>query len=151
VEQDAAHRGGGEAVAEAEEFPSNALLAPARILTGQTQDSLAKAHRDRRSAGRAVRISPAPGDQISVPAQQRRRSHDEHAPRRAAQQPRQRGEKDSIGPVKIRSVSVAAEHGDLVAQDEDFDLLGSVTAQYQNQELEDASQRGVGKRPEHVR
>jgi hypothetical protein len=72
-------------------------------------------------------------------------------PRSSPQQPRQRGEKDSIGTVKIRSVNVAAEYGDLVAQDEDFDLLGSVTAQHQNQELEDASQRGVGKRPEHVR
>ncbi len=50
---------------------------------------------------------------------------------------------------KIWSVDLAAEHRDLVAQHEDFDLCGALAAQHQNQELEEASQRAVGKRPEH--
>jgi hypothetical protein len=51
--------------------------------------------------------------------------------------------------LEIRSVDLAAEHRDLVAQHEGLDLCGAVTTQHQNQELEDASQRAVGKRPEH--
>ena len=67
------------------------------------------------------------------------------------QHPRQRDEKDSIGTVKIRSVNLAAQHRDLVTQHQDLDLRGSVTAQHQNQQLQDAPQRAVNKRPEHVR
>ena len=136
---------------EAWEFSRNALIAPVRVLAGQPQDSLAKARRDSRSPGAAMRVSPASGDQISVPAQQRRRSHEERVPRAAAQHPRQRGEKDSIGTVKIWSVNLTAQHRDLVTQHQDLDLRGSVTAQRQNQKLQDAPQRAVGKRPEHVR
>jgi len=52
---------------------------------------------------------------------------------------------DAIGVVEIGSVDLAAEHRDLVAQHEDFDLCGAFTAQHQNQEPEEASQHAVGK------
>jgi hypothetical protein len=58
-----------------------------------------------------------------VPPQQRRWSYEERAPRGAAQQPGQGGEQHSVGRLKIRSVNLAAEHRDLVAQHEDLDLL----------------------------
>jgi hypothetical protein len=50
--------------------------------------------------------------------------------------------------VEIRSVDLAAEHRDLVAQHEDFNLCSAVTTQHQNQEPEEAPQHAVGKRPE---
>jgi hypothetical protein len=43
------------------------------------------------------------------------------------------------------------EDSDLVAQHKDLDLLGSLSAQHQYQQLEDAPQRQAGKRPEHDR
>jgi hypothetical protein len=69
----------------------------------------------------------------------------------AAQQPGQGGEQHSVGRLEIRSVNLTAEHRDLVAQHEDLDLLRSVTAQHQNQELQDAAQRVVRQRPKHGR
>jgi hypothetical protein len=46
---------------------------------------------------------------------------------------------------------LAAKDSDLVAEYEDLDLFGSVSAQRQHQQLEDAPQRQVGKRPERDR
>jgi hypothetical protein len=48
-------------------------------------------------------------------------------------------------------VDVTAQHRDLVAQHEDLDLGGAVTAQHQKWQLEDAPQRAVDQRPEHGR
>ena len=44
---------------------------------------------------------------------------------------------------------LATQHADLVAQYEDLDLFGSVSAQRQHQQLKEALQRQVSKRPEH--
>jgi hypothetical protein len=38
-----------------------------------------------------------------------------------------------------------------VAEHQDLDLLGAVSARQQHKQLEDATQRQVGKRPEHDR
>ena len=138
-------------MAKSEQLPSDALIAPAGILAGQPQHGLSKIRRDGWAAARAVRVAPASRDQIAVPAQQRRRSDQERAPRGAAQHPGQGSQEDSIGVLEIRSVDLTAEHRDLVAQHKDLDLCGAVTTQHQNQEPEDASQRAVGKRPEHGR
>jgi hypothetical protein len=48
-------------------------------------------------------------------------------------------------------VHLAAQHCDLMAQHEDLDLLGPFMAQRQHNQLEDAPQRKVDKRPEHDR
>jgi hypothetical protein len=98
-----------------------------------------------------VRVGPASGNQFSVPAQQRRRSHEERVPQGTTQHPGQRGEQDSIGRLKIRSVDLTAQYRDLVAQHQDLDLLGAVTPQHQDDKLEGASQREIGKGPEHGR
>jgi hypothetical protein len=46
---------------------------------------------------------------------------------------------------------LAAEDSDLVAKYQDLDLFGSISAQHQHQQLEDAPQCQVGKRSEHDR
>ena len=44
---------------------------------------------------------------------------------------------------------LATQDRDLVAQHEDLDLLGPVSAREQHKQLEDAPQHQVGKGPEH--
>jgi hypothetical protein len=48
-------------------------------------------------------------------------------------------------------MDLSLEHRDLVAQHQDLDLLGSITAQHQEQQLDGAPQHGASKRPEHGR
>jgi hypothetical protein len=50
---------------------------------------------------------------------------------------------------EVRPVYLATQDRDLVAQHEDLDLLGSVSARQQQKQLEGAPQHQVGKGPEH--
>jgi hypothetical protein len=94
-------------------------------------------------------MSPFAGDQTAVPAQQRRRRHEEAAPRRARQKPRQRGQHDPIRIVEIGPVHLTTQHGDLVPKHDDLEVLGTVTTPEQHQELEDPTQDEVERGPEH--
>ena len=55
----------------------------------------------------------------------------------------------SVPPVEVWPVHLTAQHGDLVAQREDLDLLGAVTAPEHDEELEDAAEDEVQQGPDH--
>jgi hypothetical protein len=77
-----------------------------------------------------------PGDQLAVPAQQCRRRDEENRPARAGQQPRQGGQHDPVGGLDLGASDLPAEHRDLVAQDQEFDVLGAVVAGELGQHLQ---------------
>jgi hypothetical protein len=54
-----------------------------------------------------------------------------------------------IGGLQPGSWSLAAEHGELVAQEQDLEVLGGVTAGELGEELDGAAQRQVGKSWQH--
>jgi hypothetical protein len=64
----------------------------------------------------------------STPAQQGARGDDQAqlAEVAAWHQPGQRGQDRLIGPGQLRRPGLALEHGDLVAQDEDLGVLGTI-------------------------
>ena len=86
-----------------------------------------------------------------VPAQQRGRSREEDRPTGAGEQPGQRREHDPVGGLQLRPVYLAAEHRDLVAQDEEFDVLGAVVAGELGQHLQHLAQEQVHQRHAHGR
>jgi hypothetical protein len=55
------------------QFADDAPVSPVRILAGEPQDQRAQRWRERRPARRPVRIGPAAGDQLPMPAKQRLR------------------------------------------------------------------------------
>jgi hypothetical protein len=55
----------------------------------------------------------------------------------------------SVPVAQIGPVHPAAQHGDLMPEREDLDLLGPVTAPEQDQELKDTAEDQVQDRPEH--
>jgi len=63
-----------------------------------------------------------------VPAQQGPRGNDQGQPTQiaAGQQPGQRSPDRAVGPGQPRCLDLALEDGDLVAQDEDLGVLGTV-------------------------
>jgi hypothetical protein len=65
--------GGADLVAEAGELAVDAAVAPGRVLGGQTEDQGTQAGGDGGSTGLGGLGGPAAGDQLSVPAQDRRR------------------------------------------------------------------------------
>jgi hypothetical protein len=147
--EDVAHRAGRHPHADLGEFTTDPLITPAPVLTRHPQHHLADVFPGGRAAWSCTRVDPLAGDQTTVPAQQRRRSHEEAAPRRSRQHPRQRGQQDPISIAQVRSGHLTTQHRHLVAQRDDLDLLGTVTAHEQDQQLEETAENEVEHRPEH--
>jgi len=83
----------------------------------------------------AVGIGPFLGDQTTMPAQHRAGSDQAMPPQHPRQPPDQRGEHRSIRPVQARPRVGSAQHGDFVAQHQEFDVLGCRRAAEQQQQV----------------
>ena len=109
-------------MAELEQFALDALVAPGLVLAGQPFDQ-----RDDRWvegwATAAVRVGPFLGHQAAVPAQDRGRGDQAVPAQRRGQALDECGEQGAVGPVQARLGVGSAEYGDLVAQDEELDVL----------------------------
>ncbi len=90
-----------------------------------------------------MRIRPAARHQLPMPAQKRRRRHQERRPHPSRQRPTKRGEQRPIVWAKLRTSDLALEHVQLVAQNEDLDLLLPVRAHPQHKQLQQPPQHPV--------
>jgi hypothetical protein len=90
-----------------------------------------------------------PGDQLSMPAEQGCGRDEERRPARAGQQPRQGGQHHPVGRFEIGAVYLAAQHRHLVAEDQEFDVLGSAVAGELGQHLQHLAQQQVNQRSAH--
>ena len=81
-----------------------------------------------------------------MPAQQGPRGDDQAqlAELAARQQPGQRGQHRPVGPRQPRGLDLALEDGNLVPQDQDLRVLGTVRAGEQGKPAEHAQHRQVG-------
>ena len=87
----------------------------------------------------SVRIGPAAGDQPALPAEQRLWLHQEGAPRAARQHPAESRKQYSIVRLEPRPVDLAAEDRPLVAEHKNLQLLRSVAAPDENDQLQHAA------------
>ena len=124
--QDLPDGGGADLVAEADEFAVDASVAPSGVLGGQADDQSAHAggHGGSTRSGRLGR--PAAGEELSVPAQDRARCDEQPEPAADGEQSAEGGDHGSVGPAHPRPRRPPSQHGELVAQDEDLDLLAGV-------------------------
>ena len=67
-----------------------------------------------------------------MPAQQRRRLHEQAPPRRTGRQPRQPGQHRPVGSVSSWPGDLASQHRDLVAQHQQLGVLGGRTSRQQH-------------------
>jgi hypothetical protein len=118
------------------QFALDALVAPARVLPGQAEDQLLGLLVQRWPARPAVRGGPGASDQPPVPAQQRRWRDEEAGPAGWGQDAADRGEQGPVGGLQPGSWDLAAQDGELVAQDKDLKVLGGVAAGHQPEQLD---------------
>jgi hypothetical protein len=118
-----ADRGRADPEAELEQLALDPLVAPAVILAGEPPDQHGDLGADRRPS-RPVRIGPLAGDEAAVPAKHGTRGDQPVYPQTPGQEADQRGEDRAIGPVQVRPGMGAAQHGNLVPQHEQLDVLG---------------------------
>ena len=112
--------------AELQQLTGDPWIAPARVLLRQAQNKFANATLDRRPAGGPLRLSPSPPYELSVPTQQRLRSHDQPVPTPRWGHPAERGEECAIGTPERRPRLLPMNHQQLMAQNQQFDILGEL-------------------------
>jgi len=134
---------------KAQEFSLDALVAPARVLPGQADDQLLQVLVQWRSPGSAVRVGPGAGDQPPMPAQQRVGLDEEARPADSGEDAADRGEQGAVSRLQPRAWNLAAQHAELVAQDEDLQVFAGVAAAEQGEQLDGAAQRQVGEFRQH--
>mgnify|MGYP000993723073 CR=1 FL=1 len=87
VAEDLPHARGGDLVAQAGQFAVDAPVAPRRVLAGHGDGESADLRMHRRPPpSRGVGLGPAAGDEAAVPADHRRRLHDEEPSAKLCQQ-----------------------------------------------------------------
>jgi len=144
-----ADRAGRDADAKPQQLAVDALIAPAGILPGQPEDQLLNLLAYRRSSWSTTRVGPRAGHEVPVPAQQRLRPDEETGPAGSWQDAADGSEQGPVGGFELDSWSVAAEDRELVAQDQDLEILGSVATGELGEELDGAAQRQVGESWQH--
>ena len=95
-----------------------------------------------------MRVSPAPGDQPAMPGQQGGGCHAEGCPGRARKESTEGGQQCAIGGLVGGTCHLAPEYLHLVAQSEELDLLGVLTAKEQEDQLEQLTEAEVDEGPQ---
>jgi hypothetical protein len=121
--QDPADGACAEAVPETEQFALDATVAPGGILLRQAQHELTDLAADGWATG-LVWVGPLPSNQATVPGQQRGLGNNPMQTPPMGEQAGQGGEDRTIRPGGTSSGDLTAQHRDLVAHDEDLDVLG---------------------------
>ena len=119
---------------ECSEAPHGAL-APTRVLPRQLLHQCAHLIRDRRPS-RPARAGPSLPEQAPMPGQQGARGHDPLQPKAPGQHPRQGGEHGTVSPVEPRARYLTPQYRDLMPENQDLCLFGSVTTGQQRQPVE---------------
>ena len=109
----------------------------------EAADEVAQVSRDRWPSCLAVWPRPLSGNEIAVPSQQRVGRDDEAAPPVSAQHAAGSGEEYTIGRPVRRPRRLASKNRELLAEDEDLDVLGVITAPREERELEQSEQAHV--------
>jgi len=144
-----ADRGGRDLYAEVEQLTLDPLVAPAGVLGGQTDDQLLDLRVERGTPASTMRVGPGAGDQPAAPAQQCLGLDQEARPAGPGQQAADRGEQGAVGGFELGAWDLAAQHGELVAQDQELQVFGGAAADQQGEQLDGAAQHEVGELGEH--
>ena len=149
--QDSPDGGGADLVAEAGEFAVDASVSPGRVLGGQAHDQGAQAGGDGGSTGPDGLGGPAAGDELAVPAQDGGRGDEQPEASAVGEQSGEGGDQGAVGPAHPRARCASLEHGELVAQDQDLDVLGGVGSGAQHDPAEELGEHLVDQSQRHQR
>jgi hypothetical protein len=98
-----------------------------------------------------MRIRPATGDKLAVPAQQRRRRNERRfQPGLPRQHPGKRRQQHPIRLCQLRTSDLTLEHPQLVAEQQYLDLLLPLRTTPQHDQLKQPPQRPVEKADDHA-
>src|SRR6266545_3685083 len=150
LEQHLAHGGRRNRYPETLELADDPFVSPVRVLPGETKDQPAERGLERRSPGPPVRVSPPAGDQLAVPAKQRIWLEREGRPTPSGERAAQRRQQRAIRSRRHRSRRLSAEDRQLMAEDEDLQLLRATGPPQQPHQSEQVPDNEIHERPEQA-
>ena len=131
---------------ETDQLALNSPVSPARVLPREPHHEVPNLGSSRGPAGTAVRIRPEARDQVAMPTKQRRRRHKRRPPPRPPRQhSTEGGQQRAVSRRQHRPADLPLEHSQLVAQEQDLDLLLALRAEPKHDKLEQPPQRSVKK------
>ena len=131
----------------------DATVAPAGVLSRQAQDKRTDGTAGRRPAGsfsaRAGGVTAA--DEVAVPAQNGVRGDDQLQPSQswAGESVQECGEQGAVCPSQTRFAGLPLQDGELMAQDEDLDVLVGVAHRQQSDDGEHVCERQIRQSQQH--
>ncbi len=134
-------RGRRDRDAQTLEFSDDTSVAPVRVLVAEPQDQRAQRRLERRPSRSPVRIRPAAGEELTVPAHQRLGLDREARPGDPRQRAAQRRQQRPISPRQLRLSSLPTEHRKFMAQHQDLELLRATRPRQQPDEREQVPHR----------
>jgi hypothetical protein len=126
-------------------------VAPGRVLLGQAEDQLSNPAVQRRTTRTPASIGPPSCDGVPVPSTHRLRAHEQGRPSFLGQEPIQRRQQSPIRRPVSRPGDVAVEHGELVSQDQQLDLVRAGATAPRYDQFEEATQRPIEEGHHHAR
>jgi hypothetical protein len=84
-----------------------------------------------------------------MPAQQRRRRHDETVSAPGWKEPSERRDEGTIGGAKLRARLLARQHRQLVAEQHEFDVFGELGPSTPNEQPQNSGEAKVGEGEQH--
>ena len=144
-----ADAGGGNLMAELEQFAADTHVAPARVLPGQPQHQLPALSRQWRPPGTAAAAEGgrAAVDQGAVPAQDGGWLHQEQGV--GGQPTAERGQDQAIGLPPARSSGGASKDEQLFAEDEEFEIAIGARSTADDYEIDQQAEQGIEESQEH--
>jgi len=144
--EDVTHERGRDGDPELAQLADDADVAPVAVFARELQDELAHGLLERRPARRSTRVGPATGDKPSMPAQQRLRRDQHRMPRATRQHAAEGRQQETVRRRELRPPRLASQDRQLVAQDENLQLLGAVAAHEQNDQFEQPAGEDINER-----
>ena len=146
--EDPPDRRGTDPVAEFEQLALDPLVSPGRVVRRHPHDQRRDRLVDRWPSG-PVRVGPPSAYEAAMPAQDRVRGDQAMATQRSGQPLDERGEHGPVCPVQAGSGVRATEHGDLVPEDEQLDVLGGGRAADEQEQSEHVKEDQVQQPQRH--
>ena len=140
---------GRDLAAKAEQFAVDPLVAPPRILPGESQDQLLHLVGNRWPSSRCRGIGPSAAHHAPVPVEEGLGLDQEHRPAGSRELAAQRCQQGAILGLQPGPWMLATQDREFVAQDQDLDFLGLSRPAAEHDQLEDVAQRQVEERPDH--
>ena len=154
--QEIANRGRGDSMTQPADLARDALVAPPRVLAGESKDQLANLGRQSipsRSPRPTTEDGPTPADKSSVPTDDCFRPDDQLRPGIALNAAQERGQDEPIARPEARLADLPFEDPKLMPEDQEFSLaiVCRTTPTGGDQDVDHDSKAGVEERGEQGR